>query len=175
LASFALFLPTSAARAQTSVYGTVALTDFCSTVLSATTCKGDTVGLLVGGFYNFPIQSRVTVGVDGRLSQAFGRKGGTSVTGAVRVAFVPKVNPLRPYFELGGGVVSSAGTAPPVYAPRYTSGVLQLAMGLDIKLTDSFDLRAIEFGGASGGGAGTKPAAGTGYLDAGIVYHFGHR
>jgi hypothetical protein len=67
------------------------------------------LGFPGGGFYNFPIQSRLTAGIDGRMSYGLGTRGGVSVTGALRVGFVPKVNPLRPYFQLGGGVVSSAG------------------------------------------------------------------
>jgi hypothetical protein len=169
-----LLLPPQTAHAQTSIYGAVAVTNFCLNSGSAyTNCKGDTLGFLGGGFYNFPIQSRLTAGIDGRVSYGVGSKGGESVTAALRIGFVPHQNPLRPYFELGGGVVSSAGRGPtPIEAQRKTNGAFQLAFGLDIRLSPSVDLRAIELGGASGSGSSTKSNAGTAYIDAGIVYHF---
>jgi hypothetical protein len=91
---------------------------------------------------------------------------------------VPHRNRLRPYLQLGGGVVSTQldstvcnGTSCSVATSRITSGVLQLAFGLDIRLTQHLDLRALEYGGDAGGGnAGTTAAMG--FLDAGIVYHF---
>jgi hypothetical protein len=172
---FALFvfllLPTQTAHAQTSVYGTVAGTNFCLNSSSRTTCKRDTLGFLAGGFYNFPIQSRLTAGIDGRISYGLGTRGGVSVTSALRIGFVPHHNPLRPYFQLGGGVVSSAG-GDSDQATRKTSGALQLALGLDIRLTDSIDLRALEIGGASGAGSSSNPGAGTSYVNTGVVYHF---
>lgn len=173
---FVLFLPTQTAHAQTvhaqtSVYGAVASTDFCLNGGSVTSCKSDTLGFLGGGFYNFAIQSRFTAGIDARVSYGLGTRGGESVTGAFRVGFVPKRNPLRPYFELGGGVVSSAG-GDPLQAKRKTNGVVQFAGGLDIRLTHSIDLRAVELGAAAGGGLGTNSSAGTAYVDTGVVYHF---
>jgi hypothetical protein len=168
---FVLLLPTQTARAQTSVYGTVAATNFCLNSSSYTNCKSDTLGFLAGGFYNFPIQSRLTAGIDGRVSYGLGTRGGVSATSAVRIGFVPNHNPLRPYFQLGGGVVSSAG-GDPLQAKRKTSGALQLALGLDIRLTGSIDLRALEIGGAAGGGSSSNPGAGTSYIDTGVVYHF---
>lgn len=170
----ALIVPTKTANAQASAYGAVALENFCTNASSHTSCKSDTIGLIGGGFYNFPIQSRVTVGIDGRVSYGPGTRGGTSETAALRVGFVPDRNPLRPYFELGGGVVSSAG-GDPRQAKRHTSGALQLAFGLDIRLTHSIDWRAAELGGAAGSGSGANPAAGTAYLNTGIVYHFARR
>jgi hypothetical protein len=180
-----LFLLFSAksVKAQASVYGTVALTDFGFTNYSSTTFKNDTAGFVAGMFYNFPIESRFTAGIDTRISQGFGTGGGTSVTAAFRAGFVPKRVVLRPYFQLGGGVVTStrypAGVIvllpPGTFQPtRHTNGALQLAFGLDVRLTDSIDLRAAELGAAAGGGAGSSTGVGTAYLDAGIVYHF-HR
>src|SRR6185437_3256567 len=57
--------------------------------------------------YNNPL-----IGIDGRFSYGLGARGGTSATAAFRVGFVPHYNPLRPYFQIGGGVVSSAGGDP---------------------------------------------------------------
>jgi hypothetical protein len=147
------------------------VTNFCLNSSSDTNCKSDTLGFLGGGFYNFPIQSRLTAGIDGRMSYGMGTRGGVSATAALRIGFVPIRNPLRPYFQLGGGVVSSAG-GDPLQATRRTNGVLQLALGLDVHLTDSIDLRALEVGGAAGGGSSSNPAAGTSYIDTGVVYHF---
>lgn len=173
-ALFLLLLPTQAAHAQTSVYGAVAGTNFCLNSNSNTQCKSDTLGFIFGGFYNFPIQSRLTAGIDGRFSYGLGARGGTSATAAFRIGFVPHRNPLRPYFQLGGGVVSSAG-GDPLQAQRKTNGALQLAVGLDVRLTDSIDWRALEIGGAAGSGSSSDPSAGTSYIDTGIVYHFPHR
>jgi hypothetical protein len=170
---FLLLLPTQTVRAQTSVYGTVAATNFCLNSSSHLSCKRDTLGFLVGGFYNFPIQSRLTAGIDGRLSYGLGTRGGVSVTSALRIGFVPHHNPLRPYFQLGGGVVSSAG-GDSDQGQRKTSGAVQLAYGLDIRLTSSIDLRALEIGAATGGGPSSNPGAGTAYINAGVVYHFPH-
>lgn len=162
------------AQGQGSIYGTVAVTDFCIDTYSHTTCKSDAVGFLGGAFFNFPIESRVTVGIDGRGSYGLGSRGGMSATAALRVAFVPTHVRLRPYFELGAGVVSSAGHDP-LQGTRHTSGAMQLAFGLDVRLTNSIDLRAAELGAAAGGGTGSTPGAGTAYLDGGIVYHFPKR
>ncbi len=170
-ALFAVLLPTQTTQAQTSIYGTVAGTNFCLNNGSNTNCKSDTLGFLAGGFYNFPIQSRLTAGIDGRMSYGLGTRGGVSATAALRIGFVPHVNPLRPYFQLGGGVVSSAGSDP-LQAQRKTSGAVQLALGLDIRLTSSIDLRALEIGAAAGTGSNSSPGAGTAYINAGIVYHF---
>lgn len=174
LVLFSLLTPTKTVNAQASAYGAVALENFCTNASSQTSCKSDTVGLIGGGFYNFPIQSRVTVGIDGRVSYGPGTRGGMSATAALRVGFVPNRNPLRPYFQLGGGVVSSSGHDPR-QASRYTSGALQLAFGLDLRLTNSIDWRVAELGGAAGAGSGANPAAGTAYLNTGIVYHFARR
>lgn len=170
---FTLLAPITNASAQASAYGAVALENFC-TDTSQTSCKSDTVGLIGGGFYNFPIQSRVTVGIDGRVSYGPGTRGGMSATAALRVGFVPNRNPLRPYFQLGGGVVSSAGDDPR-QASRHTSGALQLALGVDLRLTNAIDWRVAELGAAAGAGSEANPAAGTAYFNTGIVYHFGRR
>jgi hypothetical protein len=172
LLCFVVFLLlTLSARAQTSVYGTVAATNFCLNGSSSTDCKSDTLGFLAGGFYNFPIDSRLTAGIDGRVSYGLGTRGGVSVTSALRIGFVPHHNHLRPYFQLGGGVVSSSG-GDPLQAQRKTSGAVQLAFGLDIRLTNTIDLRALELGGATGVGSNSNPGAGTSYVNTGVVYHF---
>ena len=102
LALFVLLPPTQTAHAQSSVYGTVAATDFCLNSSSGTSCKRATLGFLAGGFYNFPIQSRLTAGIDGRMSYGIGTRGGVSATAALRIGFVPhsqSIAPLLPNSE----------------------------------------------------------------------------
>jgi hypothetical protein len=77
---------------------------------------------------------------------------------------------LRPYFEIGGGVVSSVIN--PGFAPqRITNGAVEFLGGLDVRLTDSVDLRAVEWGAAAGTSSSALTSA-VGFLDAGFVYHF---
>ena len=162
---------TSVSHAQTSVYGSVAATDFCLSSSLGTDCKSDALGFLGGGFHNFNIQSRLTAGIDGRMSYGLGTRGGVSATAALRIGVVPTPTPVRPYVQLGGGVVSSAG-GDPLQGKRKTNGAVQFALGLDIRLTDSIDLRALELGEAAGSGPSSNPGAGTAYIDTGVVYHF---
>jgi hypothetical protein len=52
-----------------------------------------------------------------------------------------------------------------------TNGAAELIFGLDIRLTDSIDLRAIDYGAAAGpsnNGSGSAIV----FLGAGAVYHF---
>jgi hypothetical protein len=166
-----LLFANQSSSAQTSLYADVAATNFCLDSNSHVDCKSDTLGFLAGGFYNFAAPSRLTTGIDGRMSYGLGSRGGVSATAAVRFGFVPHRNPLRPYFQIGGGIVSSAG-GDPRQAQRKTSGALQLAVGLDIRLTSSVDLRAIEIGGAAGVSSTANSAADTSYISTGVVYHF---
>jgi hypothetical protein len=124
---------------------------------------GDTGSLGGGAFYNFPIDSRVTVGLDGRAAFSVGDKDGYLAGAALRVGFVLHQIPLRPYFQLGGGVVHSAyndslynynrnGVVTVVTTRRpVTSGAAQLLFRLDIRLSDRFDLRAPELGAQASG------------------------
>jgi hypothetical protein len=48
---------------------------------------------------------------------------------------------------------------------------LELLGGLDIRMTDSVDIRALEWGAAAGYSS-TGIASEVGFLDAGVVYHF---
>jgi hypothetical protein len=169
------------ASAQVSVYAAPALTDFVFFNNGNRADKGITGGLLAGAFYNFPHHGRLASGIDARVSGGFGAEGGTTILAAYRLSFVPRHARLRPYLQAGGGAVTStvainqvagAITAKLSAQPaRYTNGTVELAAGLDIRLNDSFDLRAFELHGAVPA-ADSNTAVGSASLGAGLVYHF---
>lgn len=161
---FLIFPKQNAVAQTTSIYGSIGLVNYGVGSFS----KGDTGGLIGGGFYNFPIESRLTAGIDVRGSFGVGSGGGGLGAAALRIGFVPERVPLRPYFQLGGGVVTT--TLQNGQSVRHTSGGVEFAGGLDIRLNDSFDLRAVELGAIAGG----NQSAGSAFLDGGIVYHL-HR
>ena len=163
------------ANAQMSVYGTVAITAYALSPANNSTFyfKSDAPGFVIGGSYNFPIQSRLTAGLDLRLTNSPGSKGGTAGSLAFRVGFVPRVVRLRPYFEIGGGMVSVSTNSElvndGVRAGTYTNGAAMIAFGLDVRVTSSIDIRVLEIGSEA------STMSGTSYADTGIVYHFGPR
>ena len=172
------FVQTSSA--QTAVYGSVMYDrfGFDGSNYHGVSYKTANAGVIGGAFYTFRSSSRFKAGLDGRITYGPGYNGGSAYTGAFRVSFVPNHNPLRPYFQLGGGVVStqlaettcdgfSCGTT----NNRITNGALQLAFGLDIRATPHVDIRAFDYGADADGSNGPTRAA-AGFLDAGIVYHF---
>ena len=169
----ALHLSAQTAKTQVSVYGTVALTNFgfYDNGSSGVSFKGDTGGIGGGMFLNFPIQSRLSAGVDARALYSPGSKGGTSAAALLRIGFVPRRVRLRPYFEIGGGVVSSTDYS--LFTDRVTNGAAEFLGGLDIRLNDSVDLRAVEYGAAAAGST-SETRSGFGFLDTGVVYHFHH-
>jgi hypothetical protein len=177
--TFTLLL-TLTTRAQVSVYGSAALTDYIFFNNNDSAAKSDTAGIIGGAFYNFPIHSRLTAGIDARAACGFGDRGGTSAAVALRIGFVPERVPLRPYFQLGGGLVSSTFTNRQLTGPviqgltsqptRFTSGGVEFAAGLDVRLNSSFDLRAFELGAIAP--TNSTGAAGSAWLDAAVVYHF---
>ena len=180
----ALFSPLHVpdAGAQTSVYGSVALTDFGPNNQDRYS-TGNAAAVIGGAFYNFPIRSRLTAGIDGRGGLGFGSGGGEFGAVALRIGFVPEHVVLRPYFQLGGGVISWRKKTPAISGygftenaqdTRYTNGAVELALGLDVRLSESFDLRALELGGVAGG-ANSNTSVGTGFVDAGLVYHLHKR
>jgi hypothetical protein len=67
-------------------------------------------------------------------------------------------------------VVSSV-IDPGVTPQRITNGAAEFLGGLDIRLTNSVDLRAVEWGAAAGFSNNDRTSA-VGFLNAGIVYHF---
>ena len=164
------------AQGQASVYGAIALT--ASGVSPAASSsnyyfKSGAPGFVAGGFYNFPIQSRLTAGLDLRIVNGPGTKGGTASSLALRIGFVPDVVRLRPYFEIGGGVVSTSTNAELVNdgvpAGTYTGGAAMIAFGLDIRITHRIDFRLLDIGSEANGSNGMV------YANSGIVYHFGAR
>jgi hypothetical protein len=168
IAVLTLFAPT--AEAQVSVYVMGGLSRYGFTYQGDTTFKDDTASFGGGAFYNFPIHSRLTAGIDGRVLYGPASYGGTTADAALRIGFVPTRIRLRPYFEIGGGLVSSVLS--PGYEPeRITNGAAEFLGGLDIRLTDSVDLRAVEWGAAAGF-SNDNTTSGVGFLDAGFVYHF---
>lgn len=171
LCLLALSATAPSADAQVSAYGVVGLNGYGFSYRgNSPSSYYDTAGFGGGAFYNFPIRSRVTVGIDGRVFYGPGSYGGTTADAALRIGFVPKVNRLRPYLAIGGGMVTSVLT--PGYEPaRVTNGALELLGGLDIRMTDSVDIRAVEWGAAAGYSS-TGIASEVGFLDAGVVYHF---
>jgi hypothetical protein len=174
----ALVVSASIARAQASAYGAVIIDSFGfngNNYASGGSYKGATGGLIAGGFYTFHSPSRFKAGLDGRILYSPGYNGGGAYTGALRVGFVPQHNPLRPYFQLGGGVVSTqlrnvACSSCGVTTGRVTSGVAQLDFGLDIRVTEHYDIR-FDYGADAGGSNGSTTAA-VGWLGTGVVYHF---
>lgn len=175
-----IFTIVTAVPAQTSVYGTVALTRFGFTgnnYPNGTSFKSETGGLIAGAFYTFPSASRWKAGIDGRVTLSPGYNGGSAYTGALRAGFVPNHNRLRPYFQIGGGVASTqihetiCGLTCGVTTNRVTNGVLQLDFGLDIRATDHLGIRAFDWG-ADAGTSNGNTHAGLGFFAAGVVYHF---
>lgn len=163
------------AGAQVSVYGTGAIATYALKPVNSSSYsfKSDAPGFVIGAFYNFPIASRVTVGLEGRLAESPGAKGGTASAIAFRVGFVPHHVPLRPYFEIGGGVLSTSTNAElvndQVRAGSYTNGAAIIAFGLDVPVAHSIDIRVLDIGSEAGGSSGAV------YADTGIVFHFGRR
>ncbi len=163
------------AHAQFAAYGSIAITTYgIDPIVSSTpSYKSGTPGFVVGGFYNFPIESRLTAGLDLRLQEAPGGKGGTAGAIAFRLGFVPHVVPLRPYFDIGGGYLNTSTNTElvndQVRAGTYSGGSAIFAFGLDIRVTHALDIRAIDIGSQATNSAGTV------YADAGVVYHFGPR
>jgi hypothetical protein len=165
----------TAASAQISVYGTGAVAEYALEPASSSALffKSGAPGFVIGGFYNFPIASRVTVGLDLRLAENPGAKGGTASAIAFRVGFVPHHVPLRPYFEIGGGVISTSTDAElvndQVHPGTYTNGAAVLAFGLDIRVIHCLDIRVLDIGSEASGSSGVV------YADTGIVFHFGRK
>ena len=132
----------------------------------------DHFGFGAGITYNFPIQSRLTAGIDFRGSISPGATGGGFGAASLRFGFVPHHNPLRPYLQLGGGFVTSkvAASYSTTGNQSVTNDSIDLAFGLDVRITPSFDWRAVEIASAAGNSGSTTVAVAS--IGTGIVYHF---
>ena len=170
----ALFLSAlGCANGQVSAYGTVATTDYGYAFNNdSLTIHSSSIGFGSGGYYNFPIQSRLTGGIDVRGSVSPKLSGGKKIFVSGRFGFVPTRFPLRPYFQIGGGVIQAKVPAFAfVASPQtVTQGALDLALGLDVRITHDFDWRALEL--ESGAGVGSSSRAASASLSTGVVYHF---
>jgi hypothetical protein len=170
----ALFLSAlSCANGQVSAYGTVAATNYGYSFNGDSLRTGGTyVGYGLGGYYNFPIQSRLTAGIDVRGSVSPRVSGGEKAFVSGRFGFVPTRFPLRPYVQFGGGVIRTKGPAFAFLASpqTVTHGALDLALGLDVRITHDFDWRALEL--ESGAGVGSSSSSASASISTGVVYHF---
>ena len=161
------FTPFALKAQQTSVYGTVDLSVFSTDIGNGRIYGSDKIGFVAGGFYTFASDSRFKPGVDVRVVEQPANSGGTAVLGALRVSFVPHKNPLRPYLQIGGGVISATNNDNGfATSQRKTGGGLEIDFGLDIRVTRHIDLRLPDYGAAAGGTTGTA------WLGSGLVYHF---
>jgi len=170
------------AKAQVSVYGTGMVTGFGFANNSSFGFGTDSAGLGGGALYDFPTTHLAVVGIDVRGSNSFGTHGGQNFAVAARVSFAPERSRLRPYIELGGGVinareqqftfVTSGGITSSVVTStkNVSNGAVDLMFGLDVKINPSWSVRAVEYGGAAGGNNSNQ--AGMGWLSAGVVFHF---
>lgn len=169
-----LFLHLSA-KAATSVYGAVAATNYGYAYNNSQNLiySPDHFGVGLGAFYRFPIQSRLSAGIDARFYDTPSSFGGNKGFVSARFGFVPHRNPLRPYLQIGGGYIHTRipGFAAPFSPKAITVPALDFAFGLDVRLNSSFDWRPVELEG----GAGVKGpnTAGSASLSTGLVYHFG--
>lgn len=159
----------STCHAQASVYGTVGISDYgYSNSQNNFTVNRVRPGLTVGGYYNFPIESRLTAGIDLRGSFTPAATGGDKFLLAARFGFVPHVIRFEPYLQLGAGVFQAKIPGD----STVTSGGIDLALGLDFRINSSFDYRVLEV--ESGAGGGTS-SAGSASITTGLVYHFPHK
>jgi hypothetical protein len=170
----------AALHGQISFYGNVGLTAYETVQNSKISHLSTAGGLTAGGFYNFPIASRLTAGVDVRTVAGFGSNGDDFTGAAFRLGFVPHRFPLRPFFQIGGGVATTVLKNDTIYTgttfqnvanERLTNGAAELAFGLDVRITDRFDWRAFDYGAAAGGGSSTSKGAATAWFQTGVVYH----
>lgn len=152
----------TASAQDAAFYGTADITTYgyntgYANDISFRTTRG---GGILGGFYNFPIASRLAAGIDTRFGYSPTATGGTFGAAALRIAFVPHKVRLSPYFQFGGGYIHVSGSTGTTVFNGLSSvttssqgrngGGAELAFGLDVRLTDHF--------------------TGTAYLGSGLVY-----
>jgi hypothetical protein len=119
----------------------------------------DDGGGISGGFvYLVRSDSRLKVGADVRGMYSPGSRGGAGGFGALRIAFVPREHAAIPYFQIGGGLLTttyaSSQANPSGGRGRVTSGAAELDVGLDVRTGSRFTIKAIELGGYAGSNVG---------------------
>jgi hypothetical protein len=149
-------------HAQMSVYGGIDLTNYGFASGNTGTFSyspgsgkfsyySDGVGFDAGATHLFSSRSRLKAGVDLRAMYSPGSRGGAGGFGSLRVAFVPNRNPLSPYFQLGGGILTttypSGGSG---QRNRATDGAVDFAFGENVHTRSRLSIRAIELGGYAG-------------------------
>jgi len=184
----ALLTLTTVARAQNSdisIYVTSTTANYAffnSTAGSNTVYKGVSSGIGGGLTANFTGNHRTTLGIDIQGASDPADNGGAFGLVSLRVGYVPHKFRLRPFIQVGGGVVS-ANERPqdfpgpfntvnvrPTNSVRVTNGTLSAAAGLDIRLTRLLDLRLAEFGVAPDTST-TFDRVGVGFVSSGLVLH----
>jgi hypothetical protein len=181
LSACAFFLSFSA-KAQTSIYGGVDATQYAYSSGNSGTGSYDPgtgkytadkvgVGFDGGATYLFPSRSRLKAGIDGRGTYSPGARGGAAGFGALRIAFVPQRNPWSPYFQIGGGVLSTTVVSNTIPNPRIriNSGAAVFDFGVDIRVNSRFAVRAIELDGMAGSNVLLSS------FGAGVVYTLHHQ
>jgi len=188
-------------QAQVAVYGLATFTAvedipagtdllIFTTTTAYLTNSATRPGFAGGALADIPHSGRFAVGLDLRETVSSGTTGGSLFTAAARLALVPRYSRMRPYALLGGGaasghspIFSGGGFTGPTLAS--SNGVFVYGFGMDVRLTHSFDLRAIDVLIANGHGpASTTPGflgpIDTAYpgvsffsIDTGILYRFG--
>jgi hypothetical protein len=140
-----------AAEGQVSAYGMIAYSSYgFASQNQGYTFDNDTASIGGGAFYNFPIHSRLTAGIDGRVLYGPASHGGTTADAALRIGFVPTKVRFRPYFEIGGGVVSAS-----IYPTQDYHNELQTGQSSSLLVsisasTNSVDWRVLEYGAGLG-------------------------
>jgi hypothetical protein len=181
--SLAFFFAFSfSAKGQTSIYGGVDATQYAySSGNSGTgsyepgtgkyTADKVGVGFEGGATYLFPSQSRLKAGIDGRGIYSPGTRGGAGGFASFRVAFVPHQNPLSPYFQIGGGVLSTTvlSNTPPFPRVRISGGAVNFDLGLTVRVNPRIAVRAIELDGIAGSNVLLSS------FGAGVIYNLSHR
>jgi hypothetical protein len=145
-------------QAQTSVYVSVDATQYgfaSSNSGTGTYSPGSNtfsynkvgVGFEGGATYLFPSRSRLKAGIDLRGTGSPGSRGGAGGFASLRIAFVPNRNSLSPYFQIGGGVLSTEVNGGHTHV---NSGAIDFDFGLNVRVNPSFSIRALEIGGNAG-------------------------
>ena len=157
---------TPSASAQNAVYGAVALSNYClQSNGSEASCKSDTVGLSAGDTFLFRSASRLKAGIDARIDASPGDRGGEAFLAALRFTFVPRENRLSPYFQIGGGAITT--TYPSVTCTfngfssncitsqsRKSGGAITFAVGLNVRAGEHLFIRPVELMGSAGSTVG---------------------